>query len=277
MSPRRRIGRSDVVDIKKIRKSVDLERQLYEYDGEDKIVTSHQLQGKLKGLLAVENIMSGIPSLDRYLSGFETGEMTVVSGLTKQGKTLFCQTLTKNFAEQDIGCLWFTYELHPLQFFQRFGDSVPLFFIPQRLTNSSLNWIQMRVYEAKLKYDIRVVFIDHLHYLVDLDRSRNISLEIGYVMRTLKTIALERNICLFIVSHTQKLKPETELDISHLRDSAFTAAEADNVLMLWRSVKHEGQSILKIAANRRFGVMGKKIKLQKLGDYLVEVDKGCPT
>ena len=68
-----------------------LEKFLFEYHGEDRIVSSQELKDHLKeaqNRKALVYIKSGIPSLDNLIGGFEGGELNVISGISGQGKTL---------------------------------------------------------------------------------------------------------------------------------------------------------------------------------------------
>jgi len=248
---------------------IELEKKLYQYAGEDRILSSHDLAKSFREEDTPISIKSGIPSLDRYIDGFEGGELIVISGLTGNGKTLFAQTLTKNFADQGIKSLWFSYEVMPRNFLKSFGEDLPFFYMPARLRGSSLSWLTARIHEAKLKYEIKAVFVDHLHFLIQINKG-NLSVEIGAVVRELKKLALRFNLCIFLIAHTMKIKPEVELGLGDTRDSSFIEQEADNVFYIWR-LKKGNQAILKIAKNRRNGVFEKKIKLTKEGKFLVEV------
>lgn len=250
---------------------IDEEKRLLAYEGSDKIVSSYEMRSLLKDYQEDRHIKSKLPSLDSYIKGFFGGEITTISGLTSMGKTLFAQSLTKNFTEDKVSCLWFTYEVPPHQFLSYFGNELPLFYLPQELKDSKLDWLTERITEAKLKYDTKVVFIDHLHYLVDM--GHNMSVEIGATMRYLKKLALRLNVCIFLIAHTMKLKYEEEMDNDSLRDSSFIAQESDNVFFVWRKKGKdfsENESTLKITKNRRFGVIGKKIQLIKVGNFLRE-------
>lgn len=255
-----------------ISKQIEMEKKLANYEGEDQVISSHDLYKKL--LQKKERTVSlkfGIPTLDLLIGGTTGGELNVVSGITGHGKTLLCQTFTPAFAGQGGHSLWFTYEVPTLKFLKQFGEDIPHFYMPSLLKSTSLEWIKQRIYETKLKYGIDAVFVDHLHFLADVMMMKNPSLEIGQVMRTLKRWALEFNVVFFLIAHTTKLKPETELDLGDTRDSSFIEQEADNVFYIWRQKKVERGSILKIAKNRSNGVMGKKIYLKKIGKILGEV------
>lgn len=256
----------------KLKQLIETEKKLAEYDGKDQVLPVDAVRGCLNLQQAKRNntMSSGIYGLDVLIKGFWGGELTVISGLTGNGKTLLAQTLTAEFAEQEKKSLWFTFEVPALQFIEQFGEEMPPIYMPLTLTSNSLDWIRNRIWEAKLKYGLDAVFIDHLHFLIDMTAKHNMSLEIGHVMRTLKKLALEFNIAVFILAHTAKAKPDSELDIDSIRDSSFVAQEADNVFFIWRKSKIDNGAILKVAKNRRFGVMGKKIDMIKDGNYLKE-------
>ena len=248
---------------------IEFEKQLCEYDGEDKVVPSTELRKSLEqSRQKVVGLQSSIPSLDRLIHSFDGGELTVLSGITGNGKTLFAQTLTKNFSDQKKNSLWFSYEVMPLNFLRSFGTSLPNFYMPQILKENNLIWLEKRVHEAKIKYSIEAVFVDHLHFLISMTSRNNMSLEIGNLMRGMKKIALKHNICFFLIAHTKKTNPDYELDLGDTRDSSFIEQEADNVFYLWRKPKTENEATLKIAKNRRMGVFGKKVHLIKSENFL---------
>jgi len=163
-------------------------------------------------------LRSFIPALDIALDGFELGELIVLSGPTKHGKSLFFQTLTNNFLEEsEIYSLWFTYELPPRQLFSRF-PKLPLFYLPEELQGHSLPWIGDCIKAAKEKTECKAVFIDHLHYLLDLGRIKNTSLEIGAVIRGLKQLAIRHGVVIFLACHMKKTLNDREPNQDDIRD-----------------------------------------------------------
>lgn len=258
---------------------IETEQELVGYDGVDKIISNERMQEIIdadRGRFV--NIRSGIPPLDNTLGGFEGGELTVVSGPTGEGKTTLCQSLTRYFSYQGVKSVWFSYEMAPRNFLKSFGKRGPLFYLPTVLEGNSLDWIENRVYEAKLKYSCKAVFIDHLHFLIDMRTRNNMSLEIGFIMRSLKKMAVRLNMCFFLVAHIAKMQPDQEPDKNSLRDSTFVSQEADNVLIIWR--KHEkGESIptgteaiLKVDKNRKEGIFRKIPMMKNDMGYLAELE-----
>lgn len=129
-----------------------------------------------------------------------------------------------------------------------------------------------------MKFDIKAVFIDHLHFLIDLAVTQNASLRIGQIVRTLKKIALKYDIVIFLLCHITKTQ-EVIPSIEHLRDSSLIAAESDIVLIIWRIEDNEKKeefnlSGISIEKSRRTGAWKKKVKLIKQNGLLYEVIKG---
>lgn len=248
----------------------DLLIELNEYAGTDRIVTSYDMKALIDQQPKVAPVMSKLPQLDKYTGGFLSGELIAISGPRKAGKTLFAQTLTVNFAKQDVMSLWFSYELSSREFINRFPGELPVFVMPAKMKANSLEWLRHRILEALTKYGIKMVFIDHLHYLFDLARMRNTSIEIGQVIRALKTMAIEMNITIFLMCHMQKLSPYEEPSDENIRDSSFVSQESDAGIMIWRNVQSDNEAWLKVCFHRRTGVLEKKIKYLKVDGLLRE-------
>ncbi|MFI5304315.1 MAG: DnaB-like helicase C-terminal domain-containing protein [Nitrospiria bacterium] len=254
----------------------DIEK-LKQYDGEDKITGSLNLDLILKteGDELKPYVHSMIPSLDHATNGFYLGELITVSGYTKQGKTLLCQSLTKNFISQQRFPLWFSFEVPTRQFFSQFPD-LPNFYLPMKLRAHSMDWVEERILESFAKFNTRIIFIDHLHFLFDMARSKNVSLEIGQLIRRLKEISNEYGFIVFVLCHTTKSKPGEEApDYSAIRDSSLISQESDSVFMVARTPKvGENAAQMRVEFHRRTGVLERVIKLVKVNGLLKEdIDK----
>ncbi len=248
--------------------------ELSEYEGEDRLVVSFDKADELHSEKERTTLKCNLPSLNYFTDGFAFGELISISGVRKSGKTLLAQTLTTHFAEKDIRCLWFSYEVTDREMFKRYGLDIPYFVMPNKKRRNDLNWLKERVIEGIVKYNIQVVFIDHLHYLLDMAKAANISIEIGQVIRFLKSLAVELEIVIFLMCHMTKLEPEKEPSSYYCRDSSFIEQESDTVFIIWRSREVDNLAHVKVEFHRRTGVMEKRFELKKQGNLFVEETDG---
>jgi replicative DNA helicase len=254
------------------------EKELYEYAGDDRIISSHELAESLKDEVEANySFATGIPTLDRILGKVESGELITVTGPTGHGKTTLLMTITENMAKNEIKSVWFSLEVTPRQFIQKLmsgGKILPLFWIPAKNTPNNVQWLIERIIEANVKFNTKVVFIDHLHQTLALDKfnGKNLSLEIGDIISAIKHIAVDFGIVIFLVAHSTDDKSATtrEPKMMDVRDSGMITRLADTVLGVWRiSNTNNGKSTVmddieegdnrtkvKIWKNRRNGTLG---------------------
>jgi len=244
--------------------------EMRRYSGEDRVISFQDYMEYIKGLPVTDKMMSQIKELDDLTDGFETGELVVISAPTGMGKTSMLATLIKNFANQKIGSLLFTFEVSAQKFINKYGEDVPVAYLPKVIKDKSLDWIESKIIEAKVKYNIQAIFIDHLHYLIDMFKLRNPSLEIGQIVRELKLLAIKYNIAVFLVAHLAKTTMEERINLDSIRDSSFVAQEADFVLLMWRdtqertkkdyesrkAIEYLTTTTLAVDKNRRSGKLG---------------------
>ena len=244
------------------------------YQGEDRVVSSHEVVKEQGSFKDIPRLKSGINGLDKLCDGFLPGEMIVLTGQTKMGKTSIARTLTEQFIEQGHECLWFSYEEPYNQFLASF-EPLPKFYLPRQLIRKDAAWIEQRIIEAKAKYGIKAVFVDHLGYLIDAFQFRNAALEIGSIVRQIRLLALKHEIVLFLLHHVKRISENKNPTHHDLRDSELIAAEASAVLIIWRT-KTQGAygdfSTLAVDIHRRTGVREKRIKLKYNGKRFEEVD-----
>jgi len=246
-------------------------KNLQEYSGEDKVVTSHELQLAMNRDQDTHvNVKSLIPGIDTACEGFQGGELITISGPTKNGKTLLAQTLTVNFAKQYAFPLWFSFEVPARQFLSQFKE-LPLIYMPQKLKPRAMEWFEERVQESFIKYNTRIIFVDHLHYLVDLARQKQMSIEIGTIIRRLKTLAVNGDFVIFLLCHTTKGKQDGVLSYESIRDSSFISQESDSVIMIKRTPEDgDNTARARIEFHRRTGVLERTVNLIKVDGLLRE-------
>jgi replicative DNA helicase len=244
---------------------------LLSYNGKDQVLSSVQMQQELKkeptNLIRVR---SPFPSLDNLIGGFQSGELIVISGPTKMGKTLLAQTLTVNFNNQRRRVLWFSFEVPVRQFLSQF-PSLPKIYLPGKLRYYDPDWLSDRVYECYLKHGTKIIIIDHLHYLAELQGMRNTNQEIGAITRQLKQLAVQGNFIVFLLANITKVRSDSDVGYKDIRDSSFIPQESDCVLMIRRTPNSgENAATLQVEFHRRTGVLRKSVYLVKFKGLLME-------
>lgn len=257
-------------------------KNLKTYTGPDRVVSSIAMAAMLDNLPPVSKYMTGFPLLDEAIGGFEVGELIVISGPTAMGKTLLCDSIVSNLNQIDLHSVFFTFEVTPSKFIENHREPKTCLYLPLQHKASDLSWLRDRVEEAIEKYEVSAVFVDHLHYVIDMRSKQNMSLEIGATMRFLKRdIAIALNKPVFIVCHASKVPVGQVMTMDHLRDSSFVAQEADTVLLVTRrydkdlfgktkTTMLDGLATVTVAKARRTGAMGIKVKIKKVGHTLQE-------
>ena len=109
----------------------------------DRIISSFEFQKQILSEDKVIKFYSGLKGLDGLVEGFEPGELYVLSGATKNGKTTVFQTLTAGFEKQGVFSLWFSYEVPPKQLIRRFKN-LPLFYLPETIKGRVLSYSTKR-------------------------------------------------------------------------------------------------------------------------------------
>lgn len=253
------------------------------YEGQDKVVEAKELWAEIQKTKKTDTFspMTKIPKLDEIIGGFREGQVVIVSAPTGEGKSSFCQTLTKNFSEQNVPCIFFSYEMGNEEFLMKF-PTIPVFYMPTQTKQNSLMWLESKIYESIAKYKTKIVFIDHLHFLLEMEKmaqAKNLSLLIGMMMRELKRLALEHSLIIFLISHIKKTQFNQAPELDDLRDSSFVAQESDIVMMLRRETENDpdnprnkiktNRTILSVLKNRRTGNLG-NVKLIYLNNQFTE-------
>lgn len=173
--------------------------------------------------------------------------------------------------------MWLPFEEGAEELIQKFldrGEEPPHFYSPARMSGDTLGWVEKKIIEGRAKYDAKIIFIDHLHFIVPFASERQ-DLAIGHAMRELKRMAKTWNIVIVLIAHLKKTRVDTQPTLEEIRDSSFVAQEADTVIMLWRKAMREnGKMVItnnvnvSVQANRRTGKTGNVEFVFKDGRFL---------
>ena len=144
--------------------------------------------------------------------------------------------------------------------------------MPRKLKGNDLRWVIGKMIESRQKYHTTVVFIDHLHYLFELN-SNNRSMEIGAVIRKLKKTAVDNDMIIFLMCHTVKGASAKDLDSGSIRDSSFITQESDCVIMISRNTKNvaSGEALIMVEFHRRTGAFRVPVHIKKVDKYFKEI------
>ena len=204
--------------------------------GSDRVISSVELKEELSKLPPQIAFKSGLVGLDTLIGGFAEGDFIIVSGAPKMGKTLACITLTKKFVAQEIPVLWFSVELPYPEFLTMFGDTSPNLYLPRQRNERTVDWIEKKIAEAVEKYQVKVVFIDHLGLIrnEDLAKSFNSIDIMDARLDRLREIALRYKIVLIGTSEHDKESLKrggaTEMKSSGLRGCVVGDTVIDNAI-----------------------------------------------
>lgn len=247
------------------------------YDGEYRLVLSHDLLAELKNKPKVSLHPTKIEVLDNVIGGFREQQLITIAGHTGHGKTQFGLFLVEQF--HDLKPVVIPMEQSAEEIVlqrEENGYQVPLFYAPRALADKrTVEWIEERVVEGIAKHNTKMVLIDHLGYIQDEKNPReNLAYRVGEITRGLKGIAKKWNVIVVLLVHiSQKdeTKPPTMEDI---KNSSDISQESDLVMTIWRKttmkqkvIVREDKSMLAVHKNRRTGKTGTVGLSFKGGNY----------
>lgn len=247
---------------------------LMKYDGPDRIV--HFMEYLNIKELEKNNslkLQSNFSQFDDKLQGLCTGELTVISGKTGEGKTLFSESYMKGLLDKstDLKSCLFSFEVPPKTILEKYVNSPQMkIYLPVELKTSDFEWLYERVWEAAVKENCRLFVFDHLHFLIDMAEKQNMSLNIGRFMREIKTkIALELNVAVVLIAHQKGSPKGEEPGLEDIRDSSFIAQESDNVVICWRKKNFTEDELTKIGRDNPVALQNikKRIKPSSHDEY----------
>lgn len=246
--------------------TINREKELATYTGPDRIVHRNEyLKLKEADKLKIRTYASGYEMFDKKLGGLATGEVTVISGRTGEGKTLFAESWLRRLLRAGLVGAFFSFEVVAHVIAERYSPDDGIYF-PLELEAMNVEWLGRRIEEAKLKYDCRVFVLDHLHFLVDMSTRQNMSLNIGGFMRRLKLLALSLNVSIILIAHQDKGEKGQDPSLEGIRDSTFIAQEADNVIIVSRRKDFSNSDLMTLSAEAQTRVNARMAELPDPND-----------
>jgi replicative DNA helicase len=257
---------------------------------DDKVILLREMTFKKSG----DRFSTGFKNLDDALDGgVKEGDLIIISGRSGAGKTTWAQTLTYHFCKKGIPCLWFSYEVALQEVDRKFkAMGIEQFYevaVPEKNTSGKIDWLTEKIKEGWAKFATKIVFIDHIDFLVPKDcrSSDNEQTILKRIATELKSLALDLEITIVCMAHVKKVDSNKDLDIYDIGYSAGIFQLADLVFMadrekiqekkgFGRTEKNEGETytnntIIKIAKNRQTGIL-KYLRLTYANGKLCELD-----
>ena len=218
----------------------------------------------------------GMPVFDEvYMGGAFPGDLIVIAGPQGEGKTSLAQDWTMGLlrGEKKAKSLWFSYEVLPNFIWAKFADmgmkESEGVFIPAKHSTGEISWVREKIKEAKKKFGIKAVVIDHLGFLIPetsqifkKNMSSTYSIYLTQIVRSLKTIALAEEVIIILPTHIRKVNTyQRHLDISDIGNSSSIAQESDLVFLIERERNKDSEATevytsvtrIALAKNRRTG------------------------
>ncbi len=142
----------------------------------DEIILASALKEELEKLPKQRFYSFGkdLPVFDSAVGQMAQGDFIVLGGQAGQGKTALAIDITKSIIQNKMKPLWFSIELTPREFLEKFNENdMQFFYMPREIREPRLSWLEKRIDEAIEKYKIDIVFIDHLGMIMDENDYRN--------------------------------------------------------------------------------------------------------
>lgn len=208
------------------------------YTGEDKIISSKDLQTIVSENKEEPCIPFPHPEMTKATDGVRPKQLIVISGTTKQGKTMFTYDLV---TRMDVKPLLLFFEERPVEILQkklRFDPEyqIPEFYTPELYSEESIDWIKLKMLEGKYKWGCKAVVIDNLHYITQSEgakANRYDKLLTSYV-KELKDFAIRWNITVFLLVHMNKTPDDRAPTVFDIADTAGIGQIADKVWFVQR-------------------------------------------
>ncbi len=227
---------------------------------------------------AVTGIATHFHQLDQMTSGLQRGELIIVAGRPGMGKTSFALNIAENVAlKNKLPVAVFSMEMTGEQLVQRLLSSVAmvdqgsikrgdlshddmdkLFLAMNELRNApihiaetpGINVIDLRARVRRLKDtlgDLGLIVIDYVQIMSGLGNGRNTNRaqEIADISRSLKSLALELNVPILLLSQLNReveSRQDKRPNIADLRESGALEQDADIILLLYRDSYYDKES-----------------------------------
>ncbi len=235
--------------------------------------------------------MSGIQTqyekLNSFLAGLKKEDLIIVSGDTGIGKTTFNLNILYHFLKNNRRCLGFFLEGKIMYYIMRMMSihtrknmddlrkneedwlntkeifsSMPMFFYSGSQSDLDFHKLKDLMSAAVKLYDIEYVLIDNLQRLVK--SSRDVVNETSAAVAELKSLAVDLQIPIVLISHIKKIERGVKRIVMHDAKSSSTIyQDSDIYLVLWdnKNIEEQENDLILTIEKNRMGEGGKDIPM----------------
>jgi replicative DNA helicase len=233
-------------------------------------------------------ISSGFASLDQFIGGFRSGELTILAARPSLGKTALALCLARNIAKEGNSVMFFSLEMPKEQICMRlFSMETNILlehFMRNNLSQSMVSDCAKKISELsetplyindnpmfnlgalrhilmvnKRKYGIKLIIVDYLQLLIG-EKSDTRQQEVASISRFLKIISKELDMAVICLSQLGRRSETTagkrEPRLFDLRESGAIEQDADLVMLMHRPNEEVRENIKLIIAKNRNGPLG---------------------
>ena len=198
-------------------------------------------------------LMTPWPSVNRRIkTGFQPGELIVLSAPPKIGKSTWALQICTHNALQGVPSLFFCLEMRPMKILEKIiqcqtqteilgpgeiervrnaftGRPLYLGYCYQK---PDPNGVIETIRAGVKRYDLKLIVFDHLHFLC---RSiTNQTQEIGLAVQAFKFLAEEMEIPIILIAQPRKIQPDSIMTAMDLKDSISIYSDCDHLIILHR-------------------------------------------
>lgn len=185
----------------------------------------------------IRGMSLGYRKLDDLTEGFEPGEVFVLTGHTKHGKSKLAANIAWNVAKQGKNVMFINTEMTKLQVARRMNGMekgvVALkgkVYLNDRADLEVYDVVAIMERAKELGCDM--VIVDHLHFFSrSTDNQTN---EISKITKEFKEAAVQLDLPLLLLAHIQQGDTSKRPTLQMLKGSSSIAQDADIVATVWR-------------------------------------------
>ena len=185
----------------------------------------------------IRGMSLGYRKLDDMTEGFEPGEVMILTGHTKHGKSKLAANLAWNVAEQGKNVMFINTEMTKMQVARRMNgmsksDSPTKGKIYMNDRADLEAYDATALMERAKEMGCDMVIIDHLHFFSrSTDNQTN---EISKITKEFKEAAVQYELPLILLCHIKQGDTTKRPTLESLKGSSSIAQDADIILTVWR-------------------------------------------